>query len=124
MTTYNCDTEARDAQRAFNARLHQLREENAQRAREAQHANIAEYQAAARAGLIEYADPVALQPHQKLNWTALFLTIVLSFLPYFGPTETRTLSHSPVVTVTPSRDHYRSVITRAALPVSASIYTA
>lgn len=115
------DTAARDAQRAFNNRINALREQNA---RQAAIDNTAQYQAANRAGLIKFADPIALQPHQKMNWLALVLTIIVSMLPYFGITETRIISHSPVVTVADTRDHYRNTITRAALPVTASIYTA
>jgi hypothetical protein len=47
-----------------------------------------------------------------------------ALLPYTGPRETQILSRSPVVTVTETRDHYRNAVTRAALPVTASIYTA
>lgn len=119
------DTAARDAQRAFNTRINQLREENA---RQAAIKNVAEYQAAARAGLIQYADPLAVQDHQKINWLALALTVILALLPfYFGERVTTPGAPSPVIALTQkheTRNHYRNVVTRAALPVTASLYTA
>ena len=47
-----------------------------------------------------------------------------SLFPYTGPRETRILSHSPVIGARDAGNHYRNAVTRAALPVTASIYTA